>query len=487
MDQQAAERAKAAAGTGAVTGVGTAGEESKEPPCGAVVTEAEVEVEVKQEQAPPVSPQITTDDASIMQALDKNKESLKRKLMMRRSLNELVDQGIYPPPKTPAAFMEQRKSLERAKTGDLLRHKIQHRPDRQLLVQQHILEDTTIDPSLHERQRLLKKARLTDSLNDKLSHRPGVLELVQGNILQTDGKLHQLIKDGSISFDATMEEDHFTFDDSKSSDEALSPDQTDDSNMSDVASPPVIPPAPELPPSFTKAQPFSTQIQFTQVPKVTLPLTTQPFSIPNQTINNISAFPVSGQTVAGVNTFSVQSTSGLSNFNNNNKNRPKKPKPKTQPKSKVIKFHEYKGPPNVVKSSQPVVSPTAVVANINQNNNSDTPYHILLRQQQLFLQWQLEFNQKNMNLPVILPASKDGLLTSQATSASASTATVTTSAEESTSSSVATVTTQSIPQAMITVTSPQNHTFPQIQQIKISSPVGLQGKPESAQIGRAHV
>lgn len=54
--------------------------------------------------------------------------------------------------------------------------------------------DTNIDPSLHERQRLLKKARLTDSLNDKLSHRPGVLELVQGNILQTDGKLHQLIK-----------------------------------------------------------------------------------------------------------------------------------------------------------------------------------------------------------------------------------------------------------------------------------------------------
>ena len=57
-----------------------------------------------------------------------------------------------------------------------------------------LFADTTIDPSLHERQRLLKKARLTDSLNDKLSHRPGVLELVQGNILQTDGKLHQLIK-----------------------------------------------------------------------------------------------------------------------------------------------------------------------------------------------------------------------------------------------------------------------------------------------------
>lgn len=67
MDQQAAERAKAAAAAGA------AGEESKEPSSGTAVSEAEVKVEVKQE-VPPVSPQTVTDDASIMQALDKNKE-----------------------------------------------------------------------------------------------------------------------------------------------------------------------------------------------------------------------------------------------------------------------------------------------------------------------------------------------------------------------------------------------------------------------------
>lgn len=255
--------------------------------------------------------------------------------------------------------------------------------------------------------------------------------------------------------------------------------------MSDVSSPP-IPPAPELPISFAKALPLSTQIQFTQAHKVTLPLTTQGFSIPQQTINSVNAFPVSGQVAgAGVNTFTVQNSPSLSHLNNNsnNKARPKKSKPKTQPKAKVIKFHEYKGPPNVVKSSQPVVSPSSVVGNINQNGNADTPYHILLRQQQLFLQWQLEFSQKNMNLPVILPASKDSQSVSQATPAATSIATVT-SSEESASSAIATVTTQSIPQTVITVTSPQTQTAPQIQQIRISSPVSLHGKSELPQVGQ---
>ncbi|ESP01383.1 hypothetical protein LOTGIDRAFT_111577, partial [Lottia gigantea] len=114
---------------------------------------------------------------------------LKRKLMLRRSVNELVDRGIYPPLKTPPAYAEQRKQLERAKVRDLLRRKIQQRPDRQSLVQQHILEDTTIAPSLQERQRLLKKSKLSDELNEKLSHRPGPLDLIKGNILQADNKM----------------------------------------------------------------------------------------------------------------------------------------------------------------------------------------------------------------------------------------------------------------------------------------------------------
>ncbi|KAI8477558.1 kinase mkl1 MAPK-like protein, partial [Branchiostoma belcheri] len=133
--------------------------------------------------------------------------------------------------KSPIAFHEQMKSLERAKTGDLLQRKIRLRPDRQELIQQHILQgewsvsflvthpfhasscchfqglnslsnpqhpnlavvrkpadsqtldiksgdflhrmcfDTNIaPPSLQANQNKLKRARLADDLNDKLAH-----------------------------------------------------------------------------------------------------------------------------------------------------------------------------------------------------------------------------------------------------------------------------------------------------------------------------
>lgn len=97
--------------------------------------------------------------------------------------------------KTPPAFYEQRKSLERAKTGDLLKAKIQQRPGREELVRQNILEDVGhVDPSLAERQRMLKKARLADQLNDQLSHRPGPLELIQKNILHTEEPIERAVK-----------------------------------------------------------------------------------------------------------------------------------------------------------------------------------------------------------------------------------------------------------------------------------------------------
>lgn len=97
--------------------------------------------------------------------------------------------------KTPPAFHEQRKQLERAKTGDLLKAKIQQRPGREELVRQHILEDVGhVDPSLAERQRMLKKARLADQLNDQLSHRPGPLELIQKNILHTEEPIERAVK-----------------------------------------------------------------------------------------------------------------------------------------------------------------------------------------------------------------------------------------------------------------------------------------------------
>ncbi len=41
--------------------------------------------------------------------------ALKRKLQARRSLKQLVDVGIMPPPKTPLPFYEQRKQLQMKK------------------------------------------------------------------------------------------------------------------------------------------------------------------------------------------------------------------------------------------------------------------------------------------------------------------------------------------------------------------------------------
>lgn len=45
---------------------------------------------------PNQSPQSVIDNASIANCMTKNKESLKLKLMLRRPINVLVDQGILP-------------------------------------------------------------------------------------------------------------------------------------------------------------------------------------------------------------------------------------------------------------------------------------------------------------------------------------------------------------------------------------------------------
>ncbi|KAG7268961.1 hypothetical protein CRUP_004885 [Coryphaenoides rupestris] len=111
------------------------------------------------------------------------KEALQLKLQQRRTREELVSQGIMPPLKSPAAFHEQRRSLERARTEDYLKRKIRSRPERSELVRMHILEETSAEPSLQAKQLQLKRARLADDLNDKISHRPGPIELVHKNIL----------------------------------------------------------------------------------------------------------------------------------------------------------------------------------------------------------------------------------------------------------------------------------------------------------------
>lgn len=109
--------------------------------------------------------------------------------------------------KTSPAIHEQRKQLERAKTGDLLKAKIQQRPNRQELERRHILEhdESHVDPSLAEKQRMLKKARLADQLNSQISHRPGPLELIKKNILHVEEPIERIVKEGLVSFKATSE------------------------------------------------------------------------------------------------------------------------------------------------------------------------------------------------------------------------------------------------------------------------------------------
>ncbi|KAL4712021.1 hypothetical protein ACJJTC_003688 [Scirpophaga incertulas] len=125
--------------------------------------------------SPRVSPpKVVVDDSPLQPAMGKHKESLKVKLMMRRPITQLVAQGIMPPLKTPPAYFEQCKQLERAKTGDLLKAKIQRRPDRQELERRHILEQE--------------------------SH-----ELIKKNILHTEENIETAVKSGVLAFKATSE------------------------------------------------------------------------------------------------------------------------------------------------------------------------------------------------------------------------------------------------------------------------------------------
>ncbi|NP_001090228.1 uncharacterized protein LOC779131 [Xenopus laevis] len=76
--------------------------------------------------------------------LSERKNVLQLKLQQRRTREELVNQGIMPPLKSPAAFHEQRRSLERARTEDYLKRKIRSRPERAELVRMHILEGINV-------------------------------------------------------------------------------------------------------------------------------------------------------------------------------------------------------------------------------------------------------------------------------------------------------------------------------------------------------
>uniref|UniRef100_A0A673B6U1 Myocardin related transcription factor Ba n=1 Tax=Sphaeramia orbicularis TaxID=375764 RepID=A0A673B6U1_9TELE len=309
---------------------------------------------------------------------------LQLRLQQRRTREQLVDQGIMPPLKSPAAFHGQIRSLERARTENFLKHKIRSRPERAELVRMHILQETGAEPSLQATQMKLKRARLADNLNEKIAQRPGPMELVEKNILPVDSNLKQAIIVGQVNYPKVLDED---------SSDALSPEQpASQESQSSVPSPgenkapetpspaAAIPVATQATTDFMKV--ISTNEQHATRPAVTLaqPLTTAVPSKPGPTlVKQSQQKPLS------------------------EKSRSKKGK---EPKSRVkkLKYHQYVPPDQKQEASEAPM---------------DSSYARLLQQQQLFLQLQiLSQQQQHYNYQTILPAPLKPVAEGQSSSAS---------------------------------------------------------------------
>ncbi|KAM9716656.1 myocardin-related transcription factor B isoform 2-T4 [Menidia menidia] len=300
--------------------------------------------------------------------LSERKNVLQLRLQQRRTREQLVDQGIMPPLKSPAAFHGQIRSLERARTENFLKHKIRSRPERAELVRMHILQETGAEPSLQATQMKLKRARLADNLNEKIAQRPGPMELVEKNILPVDSSIKQAIID-QVNYAKVLDED---------SNDALSPEQpASQESQSSVPSPgdskvpetpsPVQAPAP-LPGSMMQAfqtPDFSKAIMNTEQPitRITLPPAQPPKPGPTLVKQSQQKAP-------------------------SEKSRSKKGK---EPKSRVkkLKYHQYVPPDQKQEASEAPM---------------DSSYARLLQQQQLFLQLQIISQQQHYNYQTILPA-----------------------------------------------------------------------------------
>ncbi|VFV32606.1 mkl myocardin-like 2 isoform 2 [Lynx pardinus] len=224
------------------------------------------------------------------------KEVLQLRLQQRRTREQLVDQGIMPPLKSPAAFHEQIKSLERARTENFLKHKIRSRPDRSELVRMHILEETFAEPSLQATQMKLKRARLADDLNEKIAQRPGPMELVEKNILPVDSSVKEAII-GVGKEDYPQTQGDFSFDEDSS--DALSPDQPASQDSQGSAASPTEPKVSESPSpvtTSTPAQQFTSVSpavpEFLKTPAPDQPLTRSPAPVlPTSTVSSAKPGP----------------------------------------------------------------------------------------------------------------------------------------------------------------------------------------------------
>ncbi|XP_074821535.1 myocardin-related transcription factor B isoform X8 [Natator depressus] len=317
--------------------------------------------------------------------LNERKNVLQLRLQQRRTREQLVDQGIMPPLKSPAAFHEQRKSLERARTENFLKHKIRSRPDRSELVRMHILEETFAEPSLQATQMKLKRARLADDLNEKIAQRPGPMELVEKNILPVDSSVKEaIIAVGQESYPQAL--DDYSFDEDSS--DALSPDQPASQESQGSAASPGEPKTRDSPSSVT-ANTTSTTQQY-----LSLTAAVPEFLKPAPTTEQHTIHSTTTATTLTTNTLSAAKPGPTlvkqsHPKNPNDKHRSKKCK-EPKPRVKKLKYHQYIPPDQKGEKNEPQM---------------DSNYARLLQQQQLFLQLQiLSQQQQHYNYQTILPA-----------------------------------------------------------------------------------
>ncbi|XP_062999074.1 myocardin-related transcription factor B isoform X2 [Elgaria multicarinata webbii] len=315
--------------------------------------------------------------------LNERKNVLQLRLQQRRTREQLVDQGIMPPLKSPAAFHEQIKSLERARTENFLKHKIRSRPDRSELVRMHILEETFAEPSLQATQMKLKRARLADDLNEKIAQRPGPMELVEKNILPVDSSVKEaIIAVGQENYPQGL--DDFSFDEDSS--DALSPDQPASQESQGSAASPSESKTREAPSPVTASN--STN-QYPTLPS-SVPEFLKPSVTDQHTARSTTAAPLTTNTVSAVKHCSGPTLIKQPHPKNpSDKPRSKKCK-EPKPRVKKLKYHQYIPPDQKGEKNEPLM---------------DSNYARLLQQQQLFLQLQiLSQQQQHYNYHAILPA-----------------------------------------------------------------------------------
>uniref|UniRef100_A0A8C0Q4X7 Myocardin related transcription factor A n=2 Tax=Canis lupus TaxID=9612 RepID=A0A8C0Q4X7_CANLF len=307
------------------------------------------------------------------------REVLQLKLQQRRTREELVSQGIMPPLKSPAAFHEQRRSLERARTEDYLKRKIRSRPERSELVRMHILEETSAEPSLQAKQLKLKRARLADDLNEKIAQRPGPMELVEKNILPVESSLKEAIIVGQVNYPKVADSSSFDEDSS----DALSPEQPASHESQSSVPSPLEARVSEPLPSATSVSPTQVVSQLPLGPDSgeTLFLAEQP-PLPPSLTNGTTA-PPAKPTPTLIKQSQPKSASEKSQ-------RSKKAK-ELKPKVKKLKYHQYIPPDQKQDKGAPPM---------------DSSYAKILQQQQLFLQLQIlnQQQQQHYNYQTILPA-----------------------------------------------------------------------------------